>query len=465
MSDFESESINSSKRGKIKVKIRIAVAVVVSVVVLAALVTAGTLPTAVRAGWGSTAAGAPGAQSQIVFQEDFSGDFSKWIPISHSGNFEHIFIDTNTGNPAPSLSTSYKGHGVTSKQGFALYPGATIRFDAETPNLLHSSMKMDVDTGWGRSPGDPPGKIRLKAGGSYGGDFRVWDGSDWDIHHPTGWTAAVYHTCKLEILSDYRVAFYVDDMTTPQWISNASVDLSDGIGPVSFDPGGGTRVDNIYVSEGTPPTPTPDCTDGDEDGYGVNGGPDCAHPGEVDCNDGNAAVNPGAAEVCNGIDDNCDRAVDENVKLSFYLDDDRDGYGHLAESVQACNAPDGYVPDNTDCNDDDDAIYPTAAEVCNGFDDNCDGAIDDIHADGDSVNDCTSDRCLGTTEWFAEKKLNPNHYDDSNMNLSDTYGCNCAQILDCKAGEDKGEYKHGCSPGTIEVWIGQSGWAADCQSD
>ena len=102
-----------------------------------------------------------------------------------------------------------------------------------------------------------------------------------------------------------------------------------------------------------------------------------------------------------------------------------------------------------------------AAQVCNGIDDNCGGAIDDIDADDDGVNDCTSDKCLGTTDWFAEKKLNPNHYDSSNMDLSATYGCNCAQILDRKSGEDKGEYKQGCSPGTIEVWTAQSGWAGN----
>jgi len=62
----------------------------------------------------------------------------------------------------------------------------------------------------------------------------------------------------------------------------------------------------------------PDCTDGDGDGYGS--GADCLGP---DCNDGNAEINPGESEACDGantkccnsVDDNCDGAVDENASL------------------------------------------------------------------------------------------------------------------------------------------------------
>ena len=96
-----------------------------------------------------------------------------------------------------------------------------------------------------------------------------------------------------------------------------------------------------------------------------------------DCNDNNAAVHPGAVEVCNGTDDNCNGQTDEGVTTTYYQDADGDGYGNPAVSTQACSAPVGYVTNNTDCNDADAAIHPGAAEVCNGKDDNCNGQVDE----------------------------------------------------------------------------------------
>ena len=79
-----------------------------------------------------------------------------------------------------------------------------------------------------------------------------------------------------------------------------------------------------------------------------------AQPG--DCDDNNAAVNPGAAEACNGLDDNCDGIIPVDEQ-----DNDGDGY-------RVCDG---------DCNDNDASIHPGATEVCNGIDDDCDGQIDE----------------------------------------------------------------------------------------
>lgn len=91
-------------------------------------------------------------------------------------------------------------------------------------------------------------------------------------------------------------------------------------------------------------------SDADKDGF----------PLATDCDDHDVAVHPGAAEICNGKDDNCDGKIDEGF--------DADGDGTPSCAVNGKPA---------DCDDKDAAIHPGVAEICNSKDDNCDGAIDE----------------------------------------------------------------------------------------
>ncbi|MBK7887502.1 MAG: HYR domain-containing protein [Bacteroidetes bacterium] len=127
----------------------------------------------------------------------------------------------------------------------------------------------------------------------------------------------------------------------------------------------------------------------DGDTYGAGAPVACGVASNNDCNDAVAAINPGAAEVCNLIDDDCDGNTDEGVQLTFYADADMDSYGDPLATVLACTAPVGYVADNTDCDDTNPAVNPAAIEVCNLIDDDCDGSIDEgvqspFYADTDS---------------------------------------------------------------------------------
>ena len=82
-------------------------------------------------------------------------------------------------------------------------------------------------------------------------------------------------------------------------------------------------------------------------------------------------------EYCNGEDDDCDELVDEEGAIgrqTFFLDQDGDGYGTQTTSADACSAPESYVLNDNDCNDDNLEIYPGAPEGCSMDDMNCDGA-------------------------------------------------------------------------------------------
>ncbi|MGB0639495.1 MAG: putative metal-binding motif-containing protein [Myxococcota bacterium] len=126
--------------------------------------------------------------------------------------------------------------------------------------------------------------------------------------------------------------------------------------------------------------------DSDGDGYGnaSESVSSCEAPSgyvadATDCDDSDSAVNPGATEICDGIDNDCDGSVDpsdSSDSSSWYADMDGDGYGDLSAIAVSCDAPTGYVSDGTDCDDGDGAVNPSATEVCDGIDNDCDGFVD-----------------------------------------------------------------------------------------
>jgi len=110
-------------------------------------------------------------------------------------------------------------------------------------------------------------------------------------------------------------------------------------------------------------------------------------PACEECDDSDAGVSPEATETCDGVDDDCDGTIDEDDAAdagTWYADADADDYGDATSTTTACEAPEGYVPDSTDCDDGRATVNPGADEVCDGLDDDCDGSTDEIGAvDGD----------------------------------------------------------------------------------
>ncbi|MCY7410484.1 MAG: hypothetical protein LH473_09435, partial [Chitinophagales bacterium] len=138
--------------------------------------------------------------------------------------------------------------------------------------------------------------------------------------------------------------------------------------------------------------------DADNDGYGAGDPVACGVTNNTDCNDGDENINPDATEICNGIDDDCANGIDDGLTfVTYYVDADGDGYGDVNDAgISSCANPGaGYSSDNTDCNDAVNAIHPNQIDLCNTFDDDCDGSIDEdatfinyyVDADGDGYGD------------------------------------------------------------------------------
>ncbi|MEC8425274.1 MAG: putative metal-binding motif-containing protein, partial [Myxococcota bacterium] len=142
-------------------------------------------------------------------------------------------------------------------------------------------------------------------------------------------------------------------------------------------------------------------SDADSDGY----------PTGEDCDDADASTHPGATEVCDGVDNDCDAEIDEDVLDAFYMDADEDGYGDPGAVVEACDPPPGYALTGTDCDDRDPDAYPSAPERCNEADDDCDGEIDEdvldvwfADGDGDGFGDAATsyDSCDPPPGYVAD---------------------------------------------------------------
>jgi len=128
--------------------------------------------------------------------------------------------------------------------------------------------------------------------------------------------------------------------------------------------------------------------DADGDGYGTESNAQAACSPSVgytdmagDCDDSDGTISPNATELCDEVDNDCDGDTDEGDAAdvdTWYVDADSDSYGDPTSVTTDCSQPSGYVPNSTDCDDSDGSVNPDMVEMCNGYDDDCNGWIDEV---------------------------------------------------------------------------------------
>ncbi len=187
----------------------------------------------------------------------------------------------------------------------------------------------------------------------------------------------------------------------------------------------------------------------DADGDGVTA--------DVDCNDDDAAIFPGAEEVCDLQDNDCDGDIDNGATdtVTVYVDADQDGYGDPTQPVESCSIGE-YAVIDTDCDDTDATLNPGIDEVCDGIDNDCDEQIDEagesyyLDLDGDG---------FGGEDSLLEACAQPDGYidvggdcDDENDEISPL----ATEICD--------EVDNDCN-GSIDDGSGGSTWYLDADAD
>jgi len=169
--------------------------------------------------------------------------------------------------------------------------------------------------------------------------------------------------------------------------------------------------------------------DKDEDNYGTPNLSKMAYEqpfgfvlNKLDCHDQESSIHPGVKETADGRDNNCNGRVDEGfTKKRFYIDADSDGFGDPEVSLLKIRRPAGYVRNRRDCNDGNAADNPSADEVVDGRDNDCDGSVDEVQSksypdvDGDGFGAATGFiESLEPVEGYVE---NNRDCDDNNEKI------------------------------------------------
>jgi len=325
--------------------------------------------------------------------------------LSNTGMYGNVYQATT--NAVISSFQAYLSPGSTSYSvTYAVYESATSTGDYT--RVASGTGSVSGSSGWFSSPAMDvemtSGRYYLVAVGTSSALTRLGDATSPSLSSGSGLTLAGYtysSTASPTTISTdpstSQTYYQVLTMSVPG-VEDADADAD---GYSSFcgdcdDAEATTSPDGTETCDGV----DNDCDDAVDDTVDADGDGSYAC---YDCDDADATIYPGASERCDGLDDDCDDEIDEDPidGTTFYRDADGDGYGIPGISDVLCSIVTGFSTLSTDCDDSDASTSPAATEACDGADNDCDGSTDEgfADADGDGYTACTD--CADTSATIS----------------------------------------------------------------
>ncbi|MBM3916982.1 MAG: T9SS type A sorting domain-containing protein [Sphingomonadales bacterium] len=338
-----------------------------------------------RSGWNQSAAFDAGQYNQftITGANCTNLNLSK-LALNHrtssTGGTPTIFVRSSLDNYTANIDTiasSWNGNVMLSDTvllpaAFANVAAVTFRFYVINQATATSTLRMDNVSVWGNAISITPTLYYADTDGDGFGDAA---NDTLVCNAPVGYVSNNTDCNDSNAAVNPNTIWY-QDLDNDQ-VGNTAVTLVACLQPAGYVLASGDCDDN----NASITAPVMYYVDADNDGFGddATGTPFCQVPVNLipiggDCDDNNNAIYPGAPEICDGFDNNCNGQNDEGLTfVNYYFDFDGDGFG-IGNPTVACTPVAGYATQNGDCDDSNNAVYPGATDTeGNGIDENCDG--------------------------------------------------------------------------------------------
>jgi hypothetical protein len=338
-----------------------------------------------RSGWNQSALFNPAQYNEFTISGANCSNLNLTkLALNHrtstTGGTPTIFVRSSLDNFANDIDTLASGPNgsvvfadtINLSAAFTNVAAVTFRFYVINQATSTSTLRMDNVSVWGNAITITPALFYADADGDGFGDLA---NDSLSCSAPIGYVSNNTDCNDTDAMVNPNSVWYQD--SDNDQVGNTSVTQTACLQPAGYVLANGDCDDN----NASIVAPTMYYSDNDQDGFGddATGTLFCQAPVNMiaiggDCDDNNNAVNPGASEVCDGLDNNCNGQFDEGLTfVNYYFDGDSDGFG-IGNATSSCSPIAGYATQNGDCDDTNSSAYPGAADTQgNGIDENCDG--------------------------------------------------------------------------------------------